>query len=152
MNCTKRLSFNEIDKYRNVMDSNLSSEYYAAYLLGQTHFNVGLGLIEKWEKELSDYKKKERALIETSDNNNRGIAFEKSGNLAKAIEIYETNLIIGYTALHSYERLMILYRKEKRYEDEIRVIEKAINDFPIKSHSKYIDKWKSRLEKVKKLI
>lgn len=148
---TRKMSFDQIAKYRWVMDSNLSSEYFVAHLTGQKHFNVGIGLIEIWERDLAEYKRKEKALHDTASNNNKGIAFEKSGDVTNAIATYEKNLEIAYPALHSYERLMILYRREKRYEDEIRVIEKALTDFSTKSHKVYIEKWNNRLQKAQKL-
>ena len=151
MEYTKRLSYDDIKKYNDIMDGDLSSEYFIAYLKGQKYFNVGIMLIDKWEKDLMEYNKEINALTDTARNNNKGIGYEKKGMIQEAISTYEENIEIGYPALHSYERLIILYRKEKRYNDEIRIIEKAINDFPLKTHKEYIIKWKIRLEKAEKL-
>ncbi|WP_353122987.1 tetratricopeptide repeat protein [Dysgonomonas capnocytophagoides] len=132
--------------------SHLEGELFIDYTLApsdDTLIKVSSSEFSAMLKKKNDYDKFSNSLSETANNNNIGIAFEKSGNIDSAIEAYERKLNIAYPALHSYERLMVLYRKEKRYDDEIRVIEKAINDFPIKSHKVYIDKWKERLSKAK---
>lgn len=130
----------------------LKDELFTDYLLAASDsslIKISEQQFKAMLKEKTDSERLSRTFSETANNNNIGIAFEKSGNIDNAIEAYERNLDIAYPALHSYERLMILYRKEKRYNDEIRVIEKAINVFPIKSHKVYIDKWKDRLTKAK---
>lgn len=146
MNISKK----DLTQYR----SYLEGELYIDYLLAPSDDTI-IYIPDQDFKSIIEEKKnreiREKILFETVDNNNKGMAFEKSGDINRAIEAYERNLDIAYPALHSYERLMILYRKEKRYDDEIRVIKKAINDFPIKSYKTYIDKWKDRLEKAKKL-
>lgn len=141
-------------KQLNYYSSYLEGEMFTDYLLAPSDSS----LIKISEREFAamlkkknDYDRFSKALSETASNNNIGIDFEKKGNIYGAIEMYEKNIDIAYPALHSYERLMILYRKEKRYNEEIRVIEKAIKDFPVKSHKTYILKWKDRLEKAKKL-
>lgn len=134
--------------------SHLKGELFTDYLLAESDnslIKVSNGEFSTMIKKKNDHDMFSKALSETANNNNVGIAFEKSGDIDSAIEAYERNIGIAYPALHSYERLMVLYRKEKRYDDEIRVIEKSINDFPAKSYRIYIDKWKNRLEKAKKL-
>lgn len=68
-------------------------------------------------------------LEECAKLNNLGIQYEKEGNIDAAIEVYEENLLLNYPATHSYERLMILYRKRGEYLKEVAVIEKAIGLF-----------------------
>ena len=63
-------------------------------------------------------------------SNNRGIELEKSGRIDEAIRVYEANIAGDcYPACHSFDRLMVLYRKRKDYTNEIRVITKAIEIF-----------------------
>lgn len=134
--------------------SHLEGEMFTDYLLAASDnslIKVNELDFATMLKKKTDYDKFSKDLNETANNNNIGIDFEKKGNIPNAIEAYERNLEIAYPALHSYERLMILYRREKRYEDEIRVIEKAINDFSTKSHKTYISKWKERLKKAQSL-
>lgn len=64
-----------------------------------------------------------------ADLNNQGIEQEKRGEIDLAISTYERNVSMGYAATHAYERLMIIYRKRKDYDNEIRVITKAISIF-----------------------
>ncbi len=58
-----------------------------------------------------------------------GINFEKSGNMLKAIDLYEANILDGFDGNHPYDRLAIIYKKQQRIDDEIRVLEKAIEVF-----------------------
>ena len=78
--------------------------------------------------------------------NNRGITYEKSGKIEDAIATYEINISLGYSAHHAYKRLMILYRKQKDYHNERRVILRALEIFP--AEMEYLD----RLKKVEYLI
>ncbi len=101
--------------------------------------DIGLGLLQSFrfsdeEIEQLDKKLKERnefnnLLSNSADRNNVGIAFEKDGNIDDAIKIYEENIADSYPATHSYERLMIFYRRKKMYTDELRVINRAIEIF-----------------------
>lgn len=76
------------------------------------------------------------------------MALEKTGDIEGAIRVYEENIAGDkpYPAYHSFNRLMILYRKQKNYKDEMRVIEKAIKTFPD------FVKYRDRLEKTKVLL
>lgn len=140
-----------LQQYFPIMDSEMSANYLAEYLIDDSKpFMVKTALLKEWDEKLAEYKNIGSKLQQTADNNNKGIAFEKEGNITSAIEVYEENLKIGYPATHSYIRLMILYRKEKKYEDEIRVIKKAIDLFSSDvRYSKDIIKWQDRLGKLK---
>ena len=54
---------------------------------------------------------------------------EQRGNIEKAIEYYEAAINEGRADELPYDRLMILYRKEKKYKDELRVINKGLKVF-----------------------
>ena len=60
---------------------------------------------------------------------NIGIDLEKEGMIDEAINVYEKSIIYRLPIKHPYERLAILYRKRKDYENEIRVIKIAIEVF-----------------------
>lgn len=140
-----KLTAKQIEKYMPYMDSKLSAEYFAAILLGQKSFLVGDGLINIWKEAKKEDDKRKRMLLNTAKNNNIGITFEKEDKIKEAIKVYEKNIRIGYPALHSYERLMILYRKENMIDKEIEVIDKALNLFSeIRGYEKHIDKWEKR--------
>lgn len=69
-----------------------------------------------------DYEKSSRLI-------NIGIDLEKEGMIDEAIKIYEKSIIPKLPLKHPYERLAILYRKKKDYENEIRIIKTAIDVF-----------------------
>src|SRR5688500_264879 len=52
---------------------------------------------------------------------------EEQGDLEKAIRLYEDLISLNYRDPYPFNRLMIIYRKEKRYKDELRVINTGIN-------------------------
>jgi tetratricopeptide (TPR) repeat protein len=51
---------------------------------------------------------------------------ENEGDVQKAIELYEDAIAQHPVVELPYTRLMILYRKEKKYKDELRIINKAL--------------------------
>lgn len=140
----------KLQQYFPVMDSKMSADYFAEHLVDESKwFCVKTTVLNEWEKKLAAYKDDEKSLYQTATNNNKGIAFEKQGDIDSAIEAYENNLRIGYLASHSYNRLMIIYHREKRYEDEVRVIKKAIEVFSSDArYEKDIIKWQERLNKL----
>lgn len=83
------------------------------------------------EEQFKAHVAKEKLLRTTAANNNAGLAYEKAGEIDKAIARYEQNIKIGYPAKHSYERLRIIYKKKKDFDNMNRIIdlteEKFIN-------------------------
>lgn len=82
------------------------------------------------------------------------MAFEKNGNIEKAIELYEVSINYNFDGNGPYDRLAILYRKQKDYKNEIRVLNKAIDVFsyletnsPRKDVPIKLNKFKERLSK-----
>ena len=66
---------------------------------------------------------------EAIDRNLRGRELEKQGNIRDAIELYELNVAYGFEGDFPYDRLRVIYSKQKRYDDVIRVLERAIDVF-----------------------
>lgn len=68
-----------------------------------------------------------------SENSSRlihiGQSLEKEGMIDEAIAVYEKSILSKIPATVPYDRLMILYRKKKDYENEIRIIKEAISVF-----------------------
>ena len=113
---------------------------------GGTYFKIKTPIYERIIKEHEAYQEKVRALNKCAELNEKGIELEKSGNIPAAIAIYEENISGNcYPATHSFDRLIILYRKAKNYENEIRVIKKAINVLKM-------DKYRERLTKANDLL
>ena len=54
---------------------------------------------------------------------------ETAGNLEKAASLYEENVKLGVDDQHTYDRLMIIYRKLRQYAKELTVIKKGIEVF-----------------------
>lgn len=51
---------------------------------------------------------------------------ERSGNISQAITLYEKLIISDVNMYGAHNRLVVIYRKEKDFENELRVILKAI--------------------------
>ena len=97
----------------------------------------------RYERRQRDDKR----LSECVELNNEGISHEKNGDVESAIKVYERNICPGcWPARHSFDRLLVLYRKKKDYGSERRVCLRAVDEFP--EEKKYIQ----RLLKIDKLI
>ena len=85
-------------------------------------------LKQKQEKEFKEIAQQE-VLNENSRLIKLGVDLEKEGMINEAIAVYEKAIIPQLPATHPYDRLMILYRKKKDYDNEIRIIKIAISVF-----------------------
>ena len=100
---------------------------------------------------INKYSAKELKMI---DNNKKGIMLEKSGDIDKAVEFYEYNIKYRFQGNHPYDRLAIIYRKQNRINDEIRVLKVDIDVFEKDVYKKRsdrnikINRFKERLGKV----
>jgi tetratricopeptide (TPR) repeat protein len=103
------------------------------------------------DNRILEYQLFNEKLKNCVERNNLGIAYEQQGNIDQAIEIYEANIREGYPASHSFDRLMIIYRKQKRFIDEIRVLQRTIevfqNNKPRGDISGYLERLNARLDK-----
>ena len=135
-------------KYRRyaVIPIDLMHTTNEAILRGEKHIYVLQSQLDEMDAALKARAEKERLMYRTVENNNKGIAYEQEGKINEAIKTYEKNIELGYPAHHSFKRLMILYRKEKNYASEIRVIHRALEVFP--DYNEYV----KRLSKVEQLI
>jgi tetratricopeptide (TPR) repeat protein len=83
---------------------------------------------------------------------------DRSGRLEEAIRIYEQLATDGCGHAHIYLRLAVIYRKSKRYDDEIRVMEKGLQVWREFDYGDAVNKggpmmaqYTERLEKAKAL-
>lgn len=83
------------------------------------------------------------------DNNLRGMGFEKQKNIEAAIRLYEYNIEHGFNGSHPYERLVIIYRRMKDYDNEIRIIKSALRLYS--NHAIAREWYEKRLNKAEKL-
>lgn len=100
-------------------------------------------------RSLAALEARNRVLAETAEANNRGIALEKEGRIDEAIAVYEENVSRGYPAAHSYQRLMVLYRKRGDLTNERRITKAALE----MAHKNGLEAWEvvleQRLNKIK---
>ena len=130
-------------------------------------FNWLFGNIEVKEEDFSQELKDEIKKQNIEDNlysklvnrNIKGIKHEKEGKIDLAIKLYEKNISEKFDGSHPYNRLAIIYRKQKDSQNEIRVLNKAIEVFsnlittsPRSDIENKLQKFKKRLEKSKTLI
>jgi len=101
----------------------------------------------------------DKILAIQTERNIKGMFHEKNkeGNINIAIELYEKNIAENFDGNHPYDRLSIIYRRRKDYENEIRVLRKAIevfNNLLISTQrgdvEHKLDRFKERLEKAYK--
>lgn len=100
----------------------------------------------------------ERMFSRQVDRNLRGIELEKLGETERAVALYEENVTEGFEGNGPYDRLRIIYGKQKRYEEAIRVLERAIFVFENNvsrlrgDRLPKLEKFKSQLEEAKRKI
>jgi len=136
-----------LHKYIAIIDQN-NFDQIENFTLGlNNEVIIPKSTIDEWEYKKAERERQSVILNKTVSLNNEGVEFEKNGNVEAAIKCYEENILLGYPATHSYNRLVILFRKQKLYAEELRVIDKAIVN-----KAGDAEKWKSRKEKVMVLI
>ena len=70
-----------------------------------------------------------KAALKVDERNKIGKEAEEAGDINKAVRFYEQNIMENYAEKFAFERLMIIYRKQKEYKDELRVIKRGIEVF-----------------------
>jgi hypothetical protein len=85
---------------------------------------------------------REEDKIEEAANNQSAAEAEANGDIKRAISLYEKNIKKGLADSFPFDRLLVIYRKQKRYKDELRVINKGIEVF-----SQQIEKQQQQLLK-----
>ena len=70
-----------------------------------------------------------KSSLTISERNKQAKQAEEKEAFDKAIKLYEENIKIDIADPVAYERLMILYRKQKAYKEEMRVIKRGIEVF-----------------------
>ncbi|MEA1958114.1 MAG: hypothetical protein U9N44_00345, partial [Chloroflexota bacterium] len=81
-----------------------------------------------WDNEKLSLEEKESSMKVAShilnimvDRNLNGIALEKQGLVDKAIALYVENVSDLFDGDHPYDRLRVIYSKQKRFPEAIRV-------------------------------
>lgn len=148
-----RIDKSYLEKYKSAIPRHIQLEYARSYLNNEERKWCYFATQEEHNQIVEIYetnKRKEQALFSCARLNNIGMAHEKAGEIDLAIEVYEENIKLRYPATHSYERLMILYRKRKEYQKELEVINIALQVF--NNNQELIDKYNSRKIKTLTLL
>jgi tetratricopeptide (TPR) repeat protein len=72
--------------------------------------------------------------------NVEGTAFERTGELDKAIDLYEANVADHCDVPHPYDRLRVIYTRQQNYADAIRVCRAYLNlpdDFTMQDKARF---------------
>lgn len=102
--------------------------------------------------DLEEYEKFNAKIEREWKLNEKGIEYERVGDIDKAIFCYEENIKNEFADLHPYQRLAIIYRRKKDYVNEIRVLEKALESYDDKAYKgKKYEEFQVRLIKAKLL-
>lgn len=133
-----RLSLKEADKYILYHSRADQERIISAILNGKSSLTFSKDEVARWKKEKAVRDEQDRILRQAVDLNHKGISLEKEGKIEDAIKVYEENIAIGYPAKHSYNRLMIIYRRIKDYENEERIISKAIDVFSLENERRFL--------------
>ncbi len=99
---------------------------------------VTITTLDEVEKRISHLETKfeNSGLKEIAEGNSNGDLLEKEGKIEEAIFQYELLVDKKVDTPFTYRRLAILYRKSKRREDEIRILNSALENIP-QSNSKH---------------
>ena len=98
----------------------------------------------------------ELAFSRMVDRNLLGSELEKADQIETAIALYEANIRDGFEGNGPYDRLAIIYRRQKKIKEEIRVLQRAIEVFsayqgPRTDVAPKLQKFRSRLEKARRI-
>lgn len=97
--------------------------------LGYNYITIKKAIYKEAINNIAKEKRKDYIRQRTTYLNALGIAYEKEGKIEEAITIYEENIKLRAVATHAYNRLIILYRKRKDKENEIRVLKYSLSIF-----------------------
>lgn len=125
----------------------MDEDLFWSYNGRDKYVEIAKSKFDKMLEQKAAIDEKNKMLNQCAERNNQGIRYEKQGNIEEAIKIYEENIKPKcYPARHSFDRLLVLYRKRKDYQNEQRVCKRAISVF------KEEQKYKDRLSKIENLI
>lgn len=135
-----------ISKYLSCIPEPLFNKLQDLLLEGVRTTEISVTEFERIDVLYRKKKEEESILRRCALINTRGKELEKAGLVKKAIQLYEKNIGDNcYPATHSFDRLMILYHKAKDYENEKRVILRALDVF---YNPDLVSKYQKRLAKI----
>ena len=135
-----------ISKYLSCIPEPLFNKLQDLLLEGVRTTEISVTEFESIDSIFKERKRQNLLLKKCARINTRGKELEKAGLVNQAIRLYEKNIGYDcYPATFSFDRLMILYHKAKDYENEKRVILRALDVFNSPS---LISKYQNRLAKI----
>lgn len=106
---------------------------------------------EKWQEDFSTclhYQNEGRALEKSKDYEQAIISYEKAVSYGETSSLLQCN-----DYLYSIQRLAVLYRRMKRYSDEVAVLKLGLRHRHDKSaYAPFFERLASRLAKAKQLL
>lgn len=78
-----------------------------------------------------------RKQIRSKQHFDAALALERSGDPSGALKLYQKSVVIDPSNAHSWNRQMILYRKTKSKEDEVKLIKTAISEYERSAEGNY---------------
>lgn len=107
----------------------LSRLAFKAKQLGNKYVTIDRNIYYQALNNIAKGRRLDYSIQRTASLNMLGIAYEKKGEIEAAIQVYEENIAMRSNGRHSYDRLKIIYRRQKDRENEIRVLRTAISVF-----------------------
>jgi tetratricopeptide (TPR) repeat protein len=105
---------NEIGDKIGIDHLNAKCDKYNYFVISKSDFDY----IVKKQNEYIERQKKTQKIGRIFQS---GHSFEKEKKIDEAIKCYEKIIALDYKQIHSYYRLLVLYRKNKDYENEKRI-------------------------------
>lgn len=127
---------------------------------GDSFYNLTEDAYNETLRKLQEHKLCEAEWSEVSYYQNLGMDYERKKDLENAVQSYEKAITLGESSqkvkinayLHSVERLAIVYRKLKRYDDEVRVILIGLRYQDVNPSDNYYVRLRNRLLKAESLL
>lgn len=118
--------------------------------LGNDYVTINKNIYYQSLNNIAKGRRLDYSIQRSAKLNLLGIQYEKEGNIEVAIKVYEENIAMRSNGRHSYDRLKIIYRRQKDRENEIRVLKAAISVFG--EDSEYNERLLKLLSKAKEPI
>ena len=107
----------------------LSRLAFKAKQLGNKYVTIDRNIYYQALNNIAKGRRLDYSIQRSAKLNLLGIRYEKEGNIEDAVKVYEENIAMRSNGRHAYDRLKIIYRRQKDRENEIRVLRVAIGVF-----------------------
>lgn len=147
-------------KYTGFIPEQTFIEILKKQLNGESSCSITEDAYNDTLRKLREHKQWETEWSEVNYFQNLGMDFENREDLENAVKSYENAIKLGEESpritinnyLHSVERLAIVYRKLKRYDDEVRVILIGLKYQDASPSENYYVRLRKRLAKAESLL